>query len=75
MGVACILTLTPLNCELKSGESHAYVAVDGSQLGVTHLLDITPKDSYKGTNVKFQVSIRGAQSAILYARGEINSIN
>lgn len=69
--VACFITVTPLNCELKSGAANVRIAIGGGNLGVTHLADITPKDSYKGTTVQFLVSITGTPDGVFYARGEI----
>ena len=69
--VACFITVTPLNCELKSGAANVRIAIGGGNLGITHLADITPKDSYKGTTVKFLVSITGTPDGVFYARGEI----
>lgn len=73
-GAACVITVIPKNCELKSGKDKVEIVIDGANLGQTFLSYITPKASYKGQTVKFAVTIFGAPEAILYARGDIGSI-
>ena len=73
-GVACVITVIPKNCELKSGKDKVEIAIDGANLGRTFLNYITPKSSYAGQTVKFAVTIVGAEGAIFYARGDIGSM-
>ncbi|MCM1500466.1 MAG: hypothetical protein NC124_18550 [Clostridium sp.] len=73
-GTACVITVTPTNCELKSGKSNVTISIDGGNLGNTFLSYITPKSSYKGKTVKYTVSIRGAGDAVLYAKGNIGAV-
>lgn len=73
-GTACVITVIPKNCELKSCKEKVEIAIDGANLGMTFLNYITPKASYKGQTVKFAVTIFGAPGAVLYARGDIGSI-
>ncbi len=70
-GTACVITVTPVNCELKSGAQNVKIEILGGNLGVTFLSDITPKESYKGKNVQYTVSIVGAPDGVFYARGAI----
>lgn len=70
-GVACVVTVTPTNCELKSGDSKVTITIDSANLGTTFLSDITPSSSYKGITVKYTVSIKGGTGDILYAKGNI----
>ena len=72
---ACIITVIPKNCELKSDDSKVSVEVDGGNLNKTFIRDITPKASYKGKTVKFAVSILGPQGAVFYVRGDIGKLN
>ena len=67
---ACVITVIPKNCELKSGKDKVEIAIDGANLGQTFLNYITPKASYKGQTVKFAVTIVGAEGAVFYARGD-----
>ncbi len=69
--VACVITFTPVNCQLKSGQSKVDIVVNGGNLGVTFLTTITPTDAYKGKTVQFRVTIEGSRGAVLYARGSI----
>lgn len=73
-GTACVIGVTPKNCELKSGVSKVEIAISGANLGQTFLSYLTPKSTYKGQTVKYAVAITGAPNAILYARGDIGSI-
>lgn len=73
-GTACVITVTPTNCELKSGNKNVTISIDGGNLGNTFLSYITPTSSYKGKTVKYTVSIRGAEDAVLYAKGNIGAV-
>lgn len=73
LGTACVITVTPTNCELKSGNNNVTIAIDSNNLGSTFLAYITPTSAYKGKTVKYAVSIKGAQDAILYAKGNIGA--
>ena len=71
-GVACNITVVPLNCEFESGKAKESFSIWGANLGLAFFDVITPKSTYKGKTVKFSVSISSEhKDAVLYANGYI----
>lgn len=71
-GVACDITVIPLNCEFESGKAKESFSIWGANLGLAFFDVITPKSAYKGKTVKYSVSISSEhKDAVLYASGNI----
>lgn len=68
MGRACIISAHALNLEFKDGGKEVRLGIDGGNFGKTILMDVTPKNTYKGKSLDFAVTIAAATTSVIIAK-------
>lgn len=70
-GPACVVTATPTNYKLKTGNASVSCEIESTNFGNSYIIDVTPAAKYKNTTIRVSMSVSSSKGMVIYVHGSI----